>query len=160
MRRRATIKAILGLTICGLIFLGTWILERSIRINCEERERCFVAVHFIAMGAAREPDDEAPKTIQELMKRHGWGPSSALLKPFSHGLIYQAAEGGFELAEPSKEFVSLFRRDRLIASDSAWPHWESSGRMAWKFPGQKIPPGYLRTKDEEAGLSDKRKPTE
>ena len=112
------------------------------------------------MEAVGEPDDGAPKTIEELMKRHGWGPASVLLKPFSHGLIYQAAEGGFELAEPKPEFVSLFRRDRLVGSDSDWPHWEASGRKALKFPGQKIPAGYLRTKGEEIGSSDKRKPTE
>ena len=150
MRRREIRKAILGLAACVGLILGTWILHNRIRIDREERERHFISVHFVAIEALSAPDDDAPKTIEELMERYAGGPDSALLRPFRHGLTYRPVNGGFELSEPKKEFVTLFRRDRLIASDHAWPHWESSGRKIWKFPGQKIPSNYLRA-DPESG---------
>jgi hypothetical protein len=138
--------------LCGGFILGTWFLDHRIRINREERERHFVTVHFIAMDAAGATDDEAPKTIEELMERHAGGPDSVLLKPFRHGLIYEAVDGGFKLTEPRRRFVTLFRRDRMITSDHEWPHWETSGCKVWKFSGQEIPPNYMRTKRKSGPL--------
>ena len=147
MRRKAIKRAILGLAACCGLILGTWTLNNRIRIDREERESYFVAVHCVAMESVRAPDDEAPRTIEELMEMYaGGGSHSTLLKPFRNGLSYRRTDGGFEIAEPRQEFVSLFRRDRLIASDRDWPHWESSGMKVWKFPGQTIPPNYLNTK--------------
>ncbi len=141
--------AIVGIAVCCGLILGTWILSNRIRIDREERERHFVTVHFIAMESVGAPDDEAPKTIEELMEMYAGGSHSALLKPFSNGLEYRRTDGGFEIAEPRQDTVSLLRRDRLIASDRDWPHWESSGAKVWKFPGQAIPPNYLNTKAEQ-----------
>jgi hypothetical protein len=150
MKRSAAKKAIIGIAVCCGSILGTWILNNRIRIDREERERHFVTVHFIAMESVGAPDDEVPKTIEELMEMYaGGGSHSSLLKPFTHGLEYRRTGGGFEIAEPRRETVSLLRRDRLIASDRDWPHWESSGAKVWKFPGQTIPPNYLNTKAEQ-----------
>lgn len=147
MQRRAIRKAIVALAACCGLVLGAWILSNRIRIDREERERHFVTVHFIAMESIGASDDEAPKTIEELMKIYAGNEShSALLKPFSNGLEYRRTDGGFEIAEPRQKAVSLLRRDRLIASDRDWPHWESTGMKVWKFPGQTIPPNYLNTK--------------
>ena len=156
MRRKAIKKAILGIAIGSGLILGTWVLNNRIRIDREERERHFVSVHFVAMEAIGAPDDEAPKTMEELMARYAGGPDSALLKPFRHGLTYRLVNEGFELSEPTKLFVSLLRRDRLIASNHAWPHWESSGRKVWKFSGQKIPPNYLRPNAEPVVIGNGR----
>jgi hypothetical protein len=142
--------AIIGISIsCGLI-LGIWILNNRIRIDREDRERHFVAVHFVAMESVMASEDEAPKTIKELMEVYaGGGVDSALLKPFRNGLTYRRTPQGFEIAEPQQVFVSLFRRDRLVASDRDWPHWESSGIKVWKSPGQQVPPNYLNTRAEQ-----------
>jgi hypothetical protein len=149
MRRKAIKRAIIGLAACCGLILGTWILNNRIRIVREERERYFIAVHFVAMESVGAPDDKAPKTIEELMEMYaGGGAESSLLKPFRNGLSYRRTHGGFEIAEPRQEFVSLFRRDRLIASDREWSHWESSGMQVWKFPGQTIPPNYLNSNSE------------
>ena len=150
MQRRAAIKAIIGIAVCCGLILCTWILNNRIRIDREERERHFVTVHFIAMEAVGASDDEGPRTIEELMEMYaGGGSHSALLKPFSNGLEYRRTDGGFEVVEPRQVAVSLLRRDRLIASDRDWPHWESSGAKVWKFPGQTIPLNYLNTKAEQ-----------
>jgi hypothetical protein len=149
MQRRAAIKAIIGIAVCCGLILGTWILSNRIRYDREKRERYFVTIHFIAMESVGAPDDEAPKTIDELMEMYSGGEST-LLKPFRNGLEYRRTVGGFEIAEPRQQAVSLLRRDRLIASDRDWPHWESSGAKVWKFRGQTIPPNYLNTKAEDA----------
>lgn len=135
-------KAILGLLIGSGFIYATWILSYRIRTDSEARERHFVAVSFIAM---KELGDTAPKTIEELMAGAAFGAKSVLLKPFCYGLKYRLVDGGFELNEPTKGFVTLLQRDRLIASYHTWPHWESSGRTAWKYSGQKIPSNFLRT---------------
>ena len=149
MRRKTITKSIIGIAICSALILSTWVLHTRIRFAREDRERHFISIHCVAMEAAMASDDEAPKTIEELMKMYtGGGVDSVLLKPFRNGLTYRRTPGGFEISEPHREFVSLFRRDRLIASDRDWPHWESSGIKVWKFAGQKVPPDYLNTKAE------------
>ena len=156
MQHRIVRKVIIWIALpCGLI-LGTWILNNQIRIDREDRERHFVAVHFVAMESVIASDHEAPKTIREMMEVYsGEGVDSALLKPFRHGLIYKRKPRGFEIFEPQQEFVSLFRRDRLVASDCDWPHWESSGIKVWKFPGQQVPPNYLNTQAEQGAPSNR-----
>jgi hypothetical protein len=156
MQRKGILRAALaGVTICGIL-ISALILGERIRIDREERERHFVSVHFVAMEAAMEQADDAPKTLDELMERYAGGPESLLLKPFRHGLAYRPTNGGFELAESQREFVSLLRRDRLVATDHDWPHWESSGKKVWKFPGQTIPPNYLKSNAEQAETPNRR----
>lgn len=103
-------KAVRGFTeankACFGLILGTWILNNRIRIDREERERYFVTVHFVAMESVGAPDDEAPRTIEELTEMYsGGGSHSALLKPFSNGLEYRRTAGGFEIAEQVQQPV-------------------------------------------------------
>ena len=156
MQHRTVRRVIIGIALsCGLI-LCIWILSNRIRIDREDRERHFVAVHCVAMESVIASDDKGPSTIQELMEVYAEGGiNSALLKPFRHGLIYQRKPRGFEIFEPQQEFVSLFRCDRLVASDYDWPHWESSGIKVWKFPGQQVPSNYLNTRAEQGAPSNR-----
>jgi hypothetical protein len=150
MRLRENRKAILGLLIGSGFIFATWILNHRIRTDSEARERHFVAVYFIAMEATKELGDTAPKTIEELLAGAECGANSVLLKPFCYGLKYRFVDGGFELNEPTKGFVTLLQRDRLIASYHTWPHWESSGCNACKFSGQQIPSNFLRTNGKKS----------
>jgi len=99
MRRRTVTKSIIGIAICSALILSTWVLHTRIRFAREDRESHFISVHFVAMEAARASDDEAPKTIEELMEMYaGGGVDSVLLKPFRNGLTYLRTSGGFELS--------------------------------------------------------------
>ncbi len=153
--KHAIMKRYAKFTVFGLVTLAVasciaWIFSNRIRIERGERERHFVSVHFLAIAAMKEfhDDEPTPENIDDLLERSGGGPGLLLLKPFDDGLTYRAVGKGFKLAEPHRRLTSLFRRDRLVASDHEWPHWEVSGAYAWKFPGQTIPSNWLRTEAE------------
>lgn len=55
-----------------------------------------------------------------------------LLRPFPLGLDFKWTDRGWTLTEPAPRRVSLFRQDRLVASDKDFPHWEASGERASK----------------------------
>jgi len=147
-RRRKIGLVVLGALILAALLVGAWMVDRRIRYERGERERHFVSVHFVAMVSLINPDPEekVPEKLDELMESYAGGRESLLLKAFPDGLMYRRLNGGFELAEPSRRFVNLFQHDRLVASESEWPHWELTGQKALKYPGQTIPPNYLRTK--------------
>lgn len=150
MKRRTVKRMVIVISLCCGMILGTWILNTQIRINREKRERYFVDIHCIAMQSVVDPVAEPPNTIHEMMEIYaGEGVGSVMLKPFRNGLTYQRTPRGFMISEPQREFVSLFRRDRLVATDRDWPHWESSGIKVWKFPGQQVPTNFLNTQEVE-----------
>jgi hypothetical protein len=116
--------------------------EQRLRADRREREAHFVAIHFLAAEANHESDPDGPRDYASLLAPWG-GSDSALGSPFADGLDYRPQNGSFTLEEPKARRISLFRVDRLIASDRRWPRWESSGEYARKFPEQEAPPhGY------------------
>jgi hypothetical protein len=127
IRRLVTVIAILAVIAITVNFVG----QRYLRSVRQEREAHFISIHFLVMDHYREYYNGFPKTWSESI------PSSAteggLMSPFPDGLIYKSDGTTFSLEEPKPRFVSFFRKDRLVASDKAAPHWESSGIRASKF---------------------------
>jgi len=83
------------------------------------------------MDPSRESYDGFPKTWSEIFLSSA--TEAGLMSPFPDGLSYKSDGTMFSLAEPKPRFVSLFRKDRLVADDKTAPHWESSGTPASKF---------------------------
>ena len=140
-RRRVIIGAVLLLGVLSASF-GTFVWNRYLEIGRQARESHFVAVYFLAGEASREKiDPDGPNDIHDLLRP--FGPESGLLSPFADGLVYHPRGETFTLEEPTSHRVSLFRSDRLISTDRKWPRWESTGELARKLPGSKVPPpGY------------------
>jgi hypothetical protein len=122
-RRLVTIITILVVMMITVNFMGRYL--RSVR---QEREAHFIAIHFLVMDYMRESYGGFPKTWSESPATEG-----GLMSPFPDGLSYTSDGTTFSLAEPKPRFVSLFCKDRLVASDKTAPHWESSGIPASKF---------------------------
>lgn len=122
-----------------LVLLGAgelFLSDQRLKVQRQEREANFVAIHFLVASAAEE-DGEATRDLESLFKLYGAG--SVLMKPFPDGLAYRRDGESFTLEEPRARNVSLLKRDRLVATDRKWPRWESSGEYARKFPGQEVP---------------------
>lgn len=139
-------KTLLLILLLLLIFAVGWVFDRRIRADAETRASSFIATHFLAMETLSDSLAESPQDISELSERFGGSMNSVILATFPGGLDFHTHPRGFDLAEPKPRRISLFRSDRLVASDTEWPHWEKSGTKAWKYEGQEIPPGYLNEK--------------
>lgn len=96
-----------------------------------ERARHFISIYYLAMEASRGADPVGAKNYETLLEPFG-GRDSALGKPFSDGLVFRQEGDSFVLEEPKARCVSLFRPDRLVATDRRWPRWEASGEPARK----------------------------
>jgi hypothetical protein len=137
-------RAIFFGSLCGGVLLtsaAAFVWSQRLASERQERERHFIAIHFLAAEAAME-DGEDPKDFDGLLRSSG-GRTSPLARPFPDGLLYRRNGSSFTLEEPEARRVSLLRTDRLLGSDRSWPRWESSGVPAKKFPEQQVPPsGY------------------
>ena len=111
-------------------------------MNAENRASRFITLQYIVMRESNDTLDPPPNDIRKLLELSGHGKNHPLLKPFPEGLILEFTENGFRLEEPAPRFVSLFRSDRLMATESLWPHWERSGESVFKYNGQEIPAGF------------------
>ena len=112
------------------------ITQQRLVADRDERERNIIAIHFLAAQA--NYDGERAMDIDGLLKHFG-GKDSVLMRPFPDGLVYKGDGESFTLEEPRPRRISLFRKDRLIATERKWPRWESSGEYARKFPEQEVP---------------------
>lgn len=121
-----------------LFSLATFIWNKRLTANQQEREKHFIAIHFLAAEASRKGTD-VPEDFDGLLSLYG-GPTSFLARPFPDGLIYRRHGSSFTLEEPEVRRVSLLRSDRLVGSDQRWPRWERSGELAKKYPEQSVPP--------------------
>jgi hypothetical protein len=140
-KRRLIIGAFLSIGVLFVCF-GSFAWARHLEIERQARESHFIAAYFLVGEALREGDEADPKNINDLIRSYG-GSESGLLKPFADGLVYLPQGKTFTLEEPISHSVSFFRRDRLISTEQRWPRWESTGRLAQKFPEQEVPPpGY------------------
>lgn len=107
----------------------------------DQREQHFVSIYFLAGEAMRESPDR-PENWEDLIRPLS-STDGGIGKPFVDGLVYRPLEATFTLEEPKAHKISLFRSDRLIATERKWPRWELSGKLARKFSGQEVPPpGY------------------
>jgi len=122
---------------CAALVLFVW--DRNLAAEMRERESNFIAIHFLASEILREGSSAGPRDFGGLLKLHG-GPSSTLAKPFPNGLLYHSDKTSFILEEPEARRVSIFRSDRLVATERKWPLWEVAQRYARKFPEQPVPP--------------------
>lgn len=128
---------------CGLTCFGWVVWSHRLAAERQSRESHFIAIHFRATELAREDDKRVPKSFDQLVGRLVGGADSGLLKPFPEGLIFRSEGSHFTLEEPRASRISFRRADRLVATDSIWPHWERSGDVARKFQGQEVPaPGH------------------
>jgi len=105
--------------------------QRHVRNERQQRESHFISIHFLVTDPTRDSRD-FPKTLPEVFLSSS--DETGLMSPFPDGLIYKPDGTTFLLAEPKPRFVSLFRKDSLVADDKNAPHWESSGKPANKFP--------------------------
>ena len=140
MKTKRIVVLILLTTVClgGATFLARAANDR-IDAKRQQRERYFIAVHFLAWEAALEGDETVPRNLDQLLQQAG-GRNSGLMTPFRDGLVFASDGAHFTLAEPHKSRVSLFQKDRLVATDLEWPRWESSRLLARKFDEQVVPP--------------------
>ena len=131
----ACIALILGLS-------SLYIVDRSIRGASSDREAWFISAHFVAMcPLSEETPDDPPRTLSDLLKEYT-DCEALMMKRFPQGLVYHPTNKGFVLDEPTPRYVSLFYRDRLVSTEKKWPRWEKSHKIATKFPGQQVPPGF------------------
>lgn len=135
-RKRLISIAALALAVL-LLAGGVAVLKQRLAAERDERQGDFIAIHFIAVGAASEYG-EMPKDLDGLLEHHG-GKHSVLMRPFPDGLVYKTDGDSFTLEEPRARRVSLFKKDRLIGTNRKWPRWEDSGEYARKFPEQEVP---------------------
>jgi hypothetical protein len=123
-----------------LLLIGAYGYNRYLTKERQQRESHFIAIHFLAEERLIEGSSEEPKNLEDLMRPYG---NAVLMKHFPDGLIYHPNQKSFTLEEPNKRRISLFRSDRLVATDRRWPRWEVSGEYAKKMRNQKVPPqGY------------------
>ena len=82
------------------------------------------------IGSYADDHEAPPGSLDELIRNEEISKES--MKIFKGNLLYRdLGEGHYELREASKRMVSLFRRDRLLASETLRPHWESGkGELA------------------------------
>ena len=125
-------------TVLFVLSLGAALCVQSQQISASrhERESIFIMLH--CMIAAAVGDGDAPKDFDSFLRPFG-GRQSGLMKSFPDGLVYMTDGSSFTLEEPRPRMISLFKKDRLIASERKWPRWESSGEYARKFAGQEVP---------------------
>jgi hypothetical protein len=134
-RKRAILIVIFVLA--ALLCVGAVLIaQQRLVADREERERNIIAIHFLATEAKH--DGETATDIDGLLKHFG-GKDSVLMRPFPDGLVYKWDGESFTLEEPRPRRISLFKKDRLIATNRKWPRWESSGEYARKFPEQEVP---------------------
>ncbi|MES2996731.1 MAG: hypothetical protein V4733_07970 [Verrucomicrobiota bacterium] len=85
---------------------------------------------------AKMEEGRAARDLHEVFRIAMGDESGTILRtniePFPEGLHYQASGKSFILAEPRPRWISLFRKDRLIATDSKLPSWERSRELAPK----------------------------
>ena len=133
-RKRAILIA--TLVLAALLCVGAVsITQQRLGADRDARERNIIAIHFLAAQA--NYDGERATDIDGLLKHFG-GKDSVLMRPFPDGLVYKADSDSFTLEEPRPRRISLFKKDRLIATNHKWPRWESSGEYARKFPEEVV----------------------
>jgi hypothetical protein len=129
----------IAIVLIGALVLLLALWNQHLISERRQRESHFIAIHFLAGEQEGEYDPAARNDITELLSPYG-GLDSWLTKPFPDELVYVPHGASFTLEEPNPRRISLFRSDRLIATDRKWPRWKSSGEYARKFPDQKVPP--------------------
>lgn len=115
-----------------VLAIGFWCRHRDqqLHIEAEEREAYFISAYSITIEAMTE---EPAENFAELATRPGFSAfMPSLMRPFPQGLELKTTGGVWTLAEPAPRKVSLFREDRLVASETDFPHWEASGIRATK----------------------------
>jgi hypothetical protein len=127
--RAYKIAAVLVIPALLIAILYCW--NRSIVLKAEERERHFISIYFLAIEDESERGGDRTANFETLVSPWG-GRSGALARPFRHGLEYHVRDGTFVIEERQPEQVSIFRKDRLVASGLKRPYWEASGRLATK----------------------------
>jgi hypothetical protein len=123
------IAAVLLIPTLFIATLYCW--HRSIVIKAEERERHFISIYFLAIEDESERGSDRTANFETLVSPWG-GTSGALARPFRHGLEYHVADGLFVIQEPQPQRVSIFKKDRLVASGLKRPYWEATGKLATK----------------------------
>lgn len=127
-----------------LLLAGALLSNRNLDSVRREREAYFITIHYLAGSILREKGPSDPKNFDDLIRPYD-GMHTNLSELFPEGLVYRREGKSFILEEPYAQRVSLFRSDRLIATDKKWPRWERSGEYANKFPEKgpfELPPGY------------------
>jgi hypothetical protein len=115
-----------------MALITSFVLHRILNADKLARESYFVSIHMAMLQAQSDGDIRPLNAILE-----DYGPG--LLEPFPDGLLYHSDGSSFTLAEPAPCRISLFRKDRLIATDREFPRWEVSHEYATKY-GQKLFP--------------------
>ena len=130
------LMVVMGLLVsvgAGALFIS----DQRLKALKREREAHFLTLLSMAEYGAEENGAEE-NVLENVLKSSG-GNDYRFLKPFPDGIVYKTNGKSFTLEEPGTRFVSLLKKDRLIATDRKWPRWESSGEYARKFPGQEVP---------------------
>jgi hypothetical protein len=118
---------------------GGAILHQHLKARTASRESSFIAIHYLV--AAMMDEGQSPNGLDAVFTDYGEA-GGGLLKDFPQGLVFHREGRKFRLEENDASRVSLFRSDRLVATDELWPRWERSGELAKKFESQKVPDRY------------------
>ena len=133
LRHKAIVLVLLACL--SAVLLAAFLWSRGLNNQKLERESYFISIHYAIASALLENDDRPLESIL----RDYCGDTSRILRPFPKGLSYHSDGSTFTLAEPTPRPISLFRKDRLVASDRDRPRWEFSREYATKY-GQKLFP--------------------
>lgn len=113
VRKRSLPAAIL--LVGALVALSAgFVSSRRLAAERREREAHFIAIHAVAMEARANAG--VPEDFDGLMEAHG-GRESPLPRPFPDGLVFHVQGASFLLEEPRARPVSLWRKDRLVATN-------------------------------------------
>lgn len=113
--------AISLLIVASVIALALFWFDSQLRWEAQERGDRLLSLQFVAMF---DGDYDGPVDRLEQIKAIC---SDAFFKPFGGHIAYRkTGEMSFLLEEPEKRWVSLIRKDRLVA-DQQEVRWEGSG---------------------------------
>jgi hypothetical protein len=129
IHRAYIISTIVGITI--VVITAFYLLNLSIISKAKNRERHFISIYYLAKEYVLDRGSDEPASFESLVRDYG-GTDGALAQPFSNGLKYNLHGTKFILEEPQQEHVSLFRKDRLVATELNRPYWERTGKQAKK----------------------------
>lgn len=143
-RKRSILLSCFCLVLVGLL-AAAFLWSRFVRMERGAREGHFITIHFLAHEASLEAswgdladDPKPPEDIDGLLLASGG--QAGRLQHFPYGIVYRPQGSSFTLEERRPAWVSLWGKDRLVATERKWPRWEATGEYARKFPDQAVPP--------------------